>query len=100
MEHSGGRGAISVPPKSVSTNINIWNIVGCTLGRQNMPENVYMHVIIQLRVPEMTYFALFHTIKLAFPPELTQHTVVTVGAPALQGLNVAHFSQRMENKGY
>lgn len=55
--------------KSVSTNINMWNIVVAPLGQKS--ENTYQHVIIQLGLIESTYFALLHTIKIS--TEMTQH---------------------------
>lgn len=66
MEHCGGRGAISVrrSPKSVFTNISIWNMVCYSLGvwggggegeekkrkkNRKTPGSVYMQAIISER---------------------------------------------------
>lgn len=60
-----GREAISVlySQNSASANVNIWNIVGFTL-RRKISENVYMHVIVQLGLPEMAHFAFLDTLNI------------------------------------
>lgn len=68
VEHCGGRGAISVrrSPKSVFTNISIWNMVCDSLrvewGKKNWitPGSVYMQAIISERRQNWHVYSLAH----------------------------------------